>query len=86
MPEQEIAFRIDEPVVALGAVALLLWVGGERLLRFIGLHQPQATQRQEAFWWRCWHALVFYGALVFSLLDAAMWHWTTVGPAATQTP
>ncbi len=80
MAEPEIAFRIDEPVVLIGTAALLLWVGSERLLQYIGLHQPKA-KRQEPFWWYCWHALVVYGALVFSLLDAAMWHWTTVGPA-----
>ncbi len=80
MPEPEIVFRIDEAVVLIGTVALLLWLCSERVLQFIGLHQPKA-KRQEPFWWYCWHALVFYGALVFSLLDAAMWHWTTAGPA-----
>jgi protein-S-isoprenylcysteine O-methyltransferase Ste14 len=80
MPEHEIAFRIDEPVVAIGAAALLLWLCSERLLQLFGFHQPKA-ERREPVWWYCWHALVFYGALVFSLLDAAMWHWTNVGPA-----
>ncbi len=80
MPEHEIAFRIDEPVVLIGTAALLLWLCTERLLQFIGLHQPKA-ERREPLWWYCWHALVFYGALVFSLFDAAMWHWTTIGPA-----
>ncbi len=32
MPEQEIAFRIDEPVVLIGTVALLQWLCSERLL------------------------------------------------------
>jgi protein-S-isoprenylcysteine O-methyltransferase Ste14 len=80
MPEHEIAFRIDEPVVAVGTAALLLWLCSERLLQLVGFRQPKA-ERRDPFWWYCWHAPALYGALVFSLLDATMWHWTTVGPA-----
>ncbi len=80
MPEHEIAFRIDEPVVLVGAAALVVWLCGERLLQLLGLHQPK-SRRRDPFWLFCWHAPAFYGALVFSLLDAAMWQWTAVGPA-----
>src|SRR5512139_1763082 len=80
MPEPEIAFRIDEPVVLVGTAALLLWLCSERLLQLVGLHQPKA-HRLDPFWWYGWHALAFYGAFIFSLLDATIWHWTTVGPA-----
>jgi protein-S-isoprenylcysteine O-methyltransferase Ste14 len=80
MPEREIVFRIDEPVVLVGTAALLLWLCGERLLQLLGFHQPKA-ERRDPFLWYCWHVPAFYGALVFSLLDAAMWHWTVVGPA-----
>ncbi len=56
MPEHEIAFRIDEPVVLLGTAALLLWLCSERLLQLIG---PKA-KRQEPFWWYS----VWYRALL----------------------
>ena len=80
MPEHEITFRIDEPVVLVGTAALLLWLCSERLLQLLGFHQPKAD-RLDPIWWYWWHALAFYGAFIFSLLDATTCHWSTVGPA-----
>lgn len=71
-------FRIDEPVVLVGSVALLLWLSGERLLQLLGLHQPKADKRERLSWY--WHIFSFCGAVVFPFLDATAFHWSTVGP------
>ena len=47
MPEHEIAFRIDEPVVVVGVAALILWLSSERLMQLFGLRQPKAKIRIE---------------------------------------
>ncbi len=80
MPEHEFAFRINELVVLVGTGALLLWLCAERLLQLLGVRQPKG-QRRDPFWWYCWHVPASYGAFFFSLFDATMWHWTTLGPA-----
>jgi protein-S-isoprenylcysteine O-methyltransferase Ste14 len=73
------SFRIDEPVVLVGAVALVLWLCSERLMQILGLRQPKADKRERLSWY--WHAISFYGAVVFAFLDATTYHWSTVGPA-----
>lgn len=78
MSEREIAFRIDEAVVLVGVAALVLWLGSERLMQLWGLHQPKADNRERLSWY--WHTLSFYGAVFFPLLDATVYHWSTVGP------
>jgi len=72
------AFRIDEPVVLVGTVALVLWLGCERLMQLLGLRQPKADNRERLSTY--WHTLSFYGAVFFPLLDATVYHWSTVGP------
>jgi uncharacterized protein (TIGR03435 family) len=71
--------RIEDPVVVVGVVTSLLCLCGEGLLQLLGFRQPKAERRDSFWWYRC-HISAFYGAIVFSLLDA-VWHWTTVGPA-----
>jgi protein-S-isoprenylcysteine O-methyltransferase Ste14 len=78
MSERDISFRIDEPVVLIGAAALVLWLGGERLMQMFGLHQPKAENRERLSWY--WHAISLYGAVFFPFLDATIYHWSTVGP------
>ncbi len=78
MSERDISFRIDEPVVLIGAAALLLWLGSERLMQMFGLRQPKAGNRERRSWY--WHLLSLYGALFFSFLDATTYHWSIVGP------
>lgn len=73
------SFHIDEPVVLVGAVALALWLCGERLLELFGLHQPKADKRERLSWY--WLAFSFYSAVVFAFVDATVYHWSTVGPA-----
>ena len=72
------SFRIDEPVVMVGAAALVLWLCSERLMQFLGLRQPKADKPEKLSSY--WHTLSFYGAVVFPLLDAGTCHWSTVGP------
>ena len=73
------SFRIDEPVVLVGAAALVLWLCSERLMQLLGLLQPKADKRERLSWY--WHTLSFYGAVVFPFMDATTYHWSTVGPA-----
>ncbi|MDI6782583.1 MAG: isoprenylcysteine carboxylmethyltransferase family protein [bacterium] len=78
MPEQEISFRIDEPLVLMGTIALVLWLSSERLLQLFGLCQPKALRRETlSFYWLGF--ISFYGAVFFSFLDATVFRWTTVG-------
>jgi len=78
MPEHDMSFRIDESVVLVGAAALILWLCSERLMQLLGLRQPKADKRERLSWY--WHTLSFYGAVFFPLLDATVYHWSTVGP------
>jgi uncharacterized protein (TIGR03435 family) len=80
MGEPEIGFRIEDPIVLGGIVALLFWLCSEGLLQLLGFRQPKA-ERRDSLWWYCCHVPALYGALVFSLLDATLLHWTTVGTA-----
>jgi len=78
MLEHDMSFRIDEPVVLVGAIAFVLWALSERLMQLFRLRQPEAENRERISWY--WLALSYYGAFVFPLLDAAAYHWSTVGP------
>ena len=72
------SFRIDEPVVLVGAAALVLWLLSERLMQLIGLRQPKAHGRERLSWY--WFFFSHYGAFFFPLFDAGTYHWSTVGP------
>jgi len=76
MHEQEIAFRIDSLPVLIGTGMLILWAAGERLLRIFGLLQPKSPERERLSYY--WHMLSFYGAVLFSLVDATVLHQTTI--------
>ncbi len=77
MFERDLSFRIDEPVVLIGAATLVLWLSGERLMQTFGLHQPKADNRERLSWY--WHLLSFVGAVWFPFLDATIFHWSIVG-------
>jgi protein-S-isoprenylcysteine O-methyltransferase Ste14 len=77
-PDGDISFRIDEPVVLVGAAAFLLWALSERLMQLFRLRQPKAFNRERLSWY--WVALSNYGAVLFSLFDAATYHWSIVSP------
>jgi protein-S-isoprenylcysteine O-methyltransferase Ste14 len=78
MQEDDMSFRIDEPVVLVGAAAIVLWTLSERLMQILGLRQAEANRRERLSWY--WLFLTYYGAFLFPLLDAAIFHWSTVGP------
>ena len=78
MPQSDLSFRIDEPVLLVGAGALVLWVLSERLMQLFGLRQSKAPNRERLSWY--WSLLSYYGAFFFPLLDAGTYHWSTVGP------
>jgi uncharacterized protein (TIGR03435 family) len=80
MGKPEIGFRLEDPLVVVAMVTLLFWLCSEGLLQLLGFRQPNA-ERRDSLWWYCLHLPAFYGALVFSLLDATVLHWTIVGPA-----
>jgi protein-S-isoprenylcysteine O-methyltransferase Ste14 len=78
MLEAEFSFRIDSLPVLIGTAALILWVASERLLHLLGLRQGRPTERETlSFYWL--GVVTFYGAIVFSFLDATTFNWTTVG-------
>lgn len=78
MFESNIEFRIDELVVLVGAGAFVLWLLAERLMQLFRLRQPKERDREWLSW--CWFVLSYYGAFLFPLFDATIFHWTTVGP------
>lgn len=77
-PGGEISFRIDEPVVLVGAVTFVLWVVVERFLQFLRLSQPLTSERERVSWY--WFVVTYYGAFIFPFFDATTLHWSTVGP------
>jgi len=60
----------------IGVVALVFWGLAERLLHIFGFRQPKASHKETLSSY--WLALSYYGAVVFSLLDAMKFHWTTI--------
>jgi protein-S-isoprenylcysteine O-methyltransferase Ste14 len=78
VPQSDLSFRIDEPVVLVGAGALVLWFLSERLMQLFGLRQSKAANRERLSWY--WFLLSYYGAFFFPLFDAGTYHWSTVGP------
>jgi protein-S-isoprenylcysteine O-methyltransferase Ste14 len=77
MPETEFSFRIDSLPVLIGTAALILWVVVERLFHVVGLRQGRPIERETLS--AHWHGVTFYGAIVFSFLDATVFNWTTIG-------
>jgi protein-S-isoprenylcysteine O-methyltransferase Ste14 len=78
MPPSDVSFRLDDPVVLVGAGALVLWLLSERLMQLFRLGQPKAQGRERLSWY--WFVLSYYGAFLFPLFDATTFHWSTVGP------
>jgi protein-S-isoprenylcysteine O-methyltransferase Ste14 len=72
------SFRIDEPVVLVGASAFVLWALSERLMQMLRLRQAKVNKHERLSWY--WFVLAYYGAFLFPLFDAAIFHWSTVGP------
>jgi len=77
MPETEFSFSIDSLPVLIGTAALILWASSERLLHLFGLRQGRPAEREALSFY--WLAVTYYGAILFSFLDAAIFNWTTVG-------
>jgi len=77
---REISFNIDlsQTPVQIGFVALVFWSLTERLLHLIGLHQPGSSRKERLSGYLC--GLSWYGAVLFSLVDAAGFQWTTISP------
>ena len=81
MPDRWLIFNLDpsETPVLIGLVALVLWSLSERLLHIFRLRQPKAPQRESLSFYMC--TLSWYGTVMFSLLDAIGFHWTTISPS-----
>ena len=81
MPELEISFNLDpsQTPVLIGLVALVTWGLTERLLHVFRLRQPNSPQKERLSFYLC--TLSWYGAVLFSLLDAIGFHWTTISPS-----
>ncbi|HYG34602.1 MAG TPA: hypothetical protein VEC99_07460 [Clostridia bacterium] len=45
------SFRIDEPVVLVGAAMLVLWLLSEWIMQLFGLSQPKADKRERLSWY-----------------------------------
>jgi protein-S-isoprenylcysteine O-methyltransferase Ste14 len=62
--------------VMIGAVALIVWGLTERLMHIFRLRQPKAPHKERLSSY--WCGLSYYGAVLFSVLDAIGFHWTTI--------
>ena len=80
MPERAILFNPDlsQTPVLIGVIALVIWSLTEHLLHILGLCQPKSSQKERLSFYLC--TLSWYGAVMFSLLDAIVFHWTTISP------
>jgi len=67
---------ISQTPVLIGFVAFVIWGITERLMHILQLHQPKAPQAERLSLYSC--GLSWYGAVIFSLLDAIVLHWTTI--------
>jgi protein-S-isoprenylcysteine O-methyltransferase Ste14 len=79
MPEVEFSFRINEPLALIGTTVLFLWLCTERLLHLLGFRQRTREQRRGTLS-SLWIGVSWYGAILFSFLDATTFHWTTIDP------
>jgi protein-S-isoprenylcysteine O-methyltransferase len=66
------------PVMA-GLLGFVLALFVERYFQLARMHQPAADSRDEGSYTLV--ALSWYGAIVYSLLDAFFWQLTTIGPS-----
>jgi len=66
----------SETPFLIGFVALVFWGLTERLLHIFRFRQPKSPQKERSSFY--WLILSYYGAIVFSLLDAVKLHWTTI--------
>ena len=80
MPEKAISFNLNlsQTPVLIGVIALVIWNLTERLLHIFRLRQPKSSQKERLSFYLC--GLSWYGAVMFSLLDAIGFHWTTISP------
>ena len=81
MPERAISFNLDlsQTPVLIGVIALVIWSLTERLLHIFKLRQPQSSRKERLSFYSC--TLSWYSAVMFSLLDAIGFHWTTISPS-----
>lgn len=66
--------RISEYI---GLVAFILWAVMERGFSLLNLQQREGRKQEEGSYWLI--SLFWYGATIFSLLDAWSFGWTTFG-------
>jgi len=82
MQERLISFSLNldtsQTPVLLGVVALIFWGLSEKLIHIFRLRQPKVSQREKLSCY--WCGLSYFGAVIFSLLDAIGFHWTTISP------
>jgi protein-S-isoprenylcysteine O-methyltransferase Ste14 len=65
--------------VLIGIVALVIWGLTERLMYILRFRQSKAHEKERLSFYLC--TLSWYGPVMFSLLDAIEFHWTTIGPS-----
>lgn len=78
MLAESISFSLEQSQTPalFGVVALIVWSISERLMHIFGLSQPQAPKRERLSYYLCTPS--YYGAIIFSLLDALILHWATI--------
>jgi protein-S-isoprenylcysteine O-methyltransferase Ste14 len=78
MPNRWISFDLvpSQTPFLIGVVALVFWGLTERLVHIFRYRQPKASQEETSSFY--WLVLSYYGGVVFSLLDATTFHWTTI--------
>ncbi|MFC1693719.1 methyltransferase family protein [Candidatus Latescibacterota bacterium] len=80
MPEISFNLDLSHTPVLIGVIALVIWNLTERLLHNIfRLRQPKSSQKERLSSYLC--GLSWYSAVIFSLLDATGFHWTTISPS-----
>jgi protein-S-isoprenylcysteine O-methyltransferase len=78
MPEPGASLDLEASTVPamIGIGALVAWGLSERLLHLWRLRQPASRQREWVSFFWCVGSWFF--VVVYSLLDALVWHWTTL--------